>query len=80
MSMLRPLRRDLQTVGLACGRESLGELSAASLFLRAGALRILPIGEMLSGYMGEPHDGVYASSAVFAPGERHRGAGQEHDG
>jgi phenylacetate-coenzyme A ligase PaaK-like adenylate-forming protein len=58
LRFLRPLRHYLQTVGLACGRESLGELSR--LFFSAGVLRLMPLGEMLSGYMGEPHDGVYA--------------------
>jgi phenylacetate-coenzyme A ligase PaaK-like adenylate-forming protein len=58
LPVLRPLRHYLQTVGLSCGLESLGQLSDA--FFRAGALRVTPLGSMVSGYMGEPHDGVYA--------------------
>lgn len=56
--VLRPFRRFLQTAGLLCGRTSLGDLS--SILFHAGVLRIMPAGNMLSGYMGEPHDSVYA--------------------
>jgi phenylacetate-coenzyme A ligase PaaK-like adenylate-forming protein len=55
---LRPLRHYLQTVGLECPPESLHKLSRA--FFAAGALRITRVGAMVSGYTGEPHDGVYA--------------------
>lgn len=57
-STLRPLRKYLQTVGLACDLGSLAELSDA--FIRAGALRITQLGHMVgNNYVGEPHDGVY---------------------
>jgi phenylacetate-coenzyme A ligase PaaK-like adenylate-forming protein len=57
--VLRPLRRYLQTVGLASDLSGLAELSHT--FTCAGVLRITQIGGMAGGgYMGEPHDGVYA--------------------
>lgn len=55
---LRPVRGYLQTAGLACAQTDLAELSVT--LANAGVLRITPIGEMLSSYAGEPHDGVYA--------------------
>lgn len=55
---LRPMRMFLQTVGLECDSQSLRELTSA--FFSAGALRIMRAGCMLSGYLGEPHDGEYA--------------------
>ena len=56
---LRPLRKYLQTVGLACSRSSMVDLSQS--FATAGVSRIVPVGKMRGGgYMGEPHDGVYA--------------------
>ena len=59
LPVLRPLRRYLQTVGLACDLSSLVELSGA--FISAGATRTTQLGRMVGGsYMGEPHDGVYA--------------------
>ena len=59
LPVLRPLRKYLQTVGLASGLGSLAELSG--LFISAGALRTTQLGRMVGGsYMGEPHDGVYA--------------------
>ncbi len=59
LQVLRPLRKYLQTVGLASDLASLAELS--SLFICAGALRTTQLGRMVGGgYMGEPHDGVYA--------------------
>ena len=55
---LRPMRRWLQTAGLACPLPRLAELSTR--LLAAGASRIARIGEQLGGYIGAPHDGVYA--------------------
>ncbi len=55
---LRPLRTYLQTAGLACSMEELGELSTE--LVQAGVTRIKRPGHMLDGYPGEPHDGVYA--------------------
>ncbi len=54
----RPYRAYLQSVGLAATAGEVAELSP--LFFRAGATRIVPPGHMLDGYVGEPHDGVYA--------------------
>ncbi|MEV7416969.1 acyl-CoA reductase [Streptomyces sp. NPDC089919] len=58
MATLRPMRRYLQTAGLAAGRTDTAELAA--LVLAAGATRVTPLGGMTEGYAGEPHDGVYA--------------------
>ncbi|GAA2453959.1 acyl-CoA reductase [Streptomyces mauvecolor] len=58
ISTLRPMRRYLQTAGIAGSRTDIAELSAA--VLAAGATRVTPVGAMTSGYVGEPHDGVYA--------------------
>jgi phenylacetate-coenzyme A ligase PaaK-like adenylate-forming protein len=55
---LRPMRRYLQTAGLAAGRADTAVL--ARTVLAAGVTRITPLGAMLDGYAGEPHDGVYA--------------------
>ncbi|MEU7583486.1 acyl-CoA reductase [Streptomyces sp. NPDC041068] len=55
---LRPMRRYLQTVAVGGGRADIARLSRA--LLTAGALRVTPVGAMLDGYDGEPHDGVYA--------------------
>ncbi|MFD7162868.1 acyl-CoA reductase [Streptomyces violascens] len=58
IATLRPMRRYLQTAGIAGSRTDVAELSAA--VLAAGATRVTPVGAMTSGYVGEPHDGVYA--------------------
>lgn len=58
LEALRPLRRYLQTVGLACRREELAELSRC--LLCAGVTRVACPGAMLGSYPGEPHDGLYA--------------------
>ena len=58
LATLRPMRNYLQTAGLACGLSDLSQLSR--LLLGSGVTRIRRIGEMLGGYSGEPHDGVYA--------------------
>ncbi|MFF4948377.1 aldehyde dehydrogenase family protein [Streptomyces chattanoogensis] len=58
LAVLRPMRRYLQTAGVAGGRTDVAELS--HLVLAAGATRVTPLGAMPSGYSGEPHDGVYA--------------------
>ncbi|MGA5171240.1 MULTISPECIES: acyl-CoA reductase [Streptomyces] len=55
---LRPMRRYLQTMGLAGGRGDVAELSR--LALAAGVTRVTPLGSMHASYSGEPHDGVYA--------------------
>lgn len=56
--MLRPMRSYLQTVGVAAPMERFHEISES--FVRAGALRIVTINAMHSGFTGEAHDGVYA--------------------
>lgn len=58
MTTLRPMRRYLQTAGLAGSRSDIAELS--TLLLAAGVTRVTPVGAMTAGYPGEPHDGVYA--------------------
>ncbi|MET9961414.1 acyl-CoA reductase [Streptomyces sp. NPDC006326] len=58
IATLRPMRRYLQTAGIAGSRTDTAELSA--LVLAAGATRVTPVGAMTAGYAGEPHDGVYA--------------------
>ncbi|WP_394938153.1 acyl-CoA reductase [Psychromicrobium sp. YIM B11713] len=58
VATLRPMRRYLQTTGLAASRPDTAVLSRA--FFAAGVQRITLPGEMLGGYDGEPHDGVYA--------------------
>ncbi len=55
---LRPMRAYLQTLGLSSLREEESDLH--ELFIRAGVLRIAPVGMMQDSYLGEPHDGVYA--------------------
>ncbi|MGA5135397.1 acyl-CoA reductase [Streptomyces olivoreticuli] len=57
IAVLRPMRRYLQTAGLAAARTDVPEL-ADSLFT-AGALRITPVASMTDSYNGEPHDGLY---------------------
>ncbi|MEV6837194.1 acyl-CoA reductase [Streptomyces sp. NPDC051133] len=57
-STLRPMRRYLQTAAVAGGRADVAELSRA--LFAAGVTRVTPVGSMLDGYDGEPHDGVYA--------------------
>ncbi|MEY9997174.1 phenylacetate-coenzyme A ligase PaaK-like adenylate-forming protein [Streptomyces sp. V4I8] len=58
LATLRPMRRYLQTAGIAGSRTDIAELSR--LTLTAGATRVTPLGQMLGSYSGEPHDGVYA--------------------
>lgn len=58
ISVLRPFRSYLQSVGLACGREEIVVLS--NLLFAGGVNRITEPGLMMGGYTGEPHDGVYA--------------------
>ncbi|MFD3721820.1 acyl-CoA reductase [Streptomyces sp. NPDC058674] len=58
IATLRPMRRYLQTAGLAGGRTDIAELSRT--VLAAGVTRVTPVGAMLESYAGEPHDGVYA--------------------
>lgn len=58
ISVLRPFRSYLQSVGLACAGAEITELS--NLLLAGGVNRITEPGLMMGGYTGEPHDGVYA--------------------
>lgn len=58
ISVLRPFRSYLQSVGLACGRDEIAPLT--NLLLSGGVNRITEPGLMMGGYTGEPHDGVYA--------------------
>ncbi len=58
VATLRPMRRYLQTAGLAGSRNDIAELSRTAL--AAGVTRVTPVGAMLDSYTGEPHDGVYA--------------------
>lgn len=58
ISVLRPFRSYLQSVGLACGKEEIAQLS--KLLYAGGASRITEPGLMMGGYTGEPHDGVRA--------------------
>lgn len=60
ISVLRPFRSYLQSVGLACGKDEIASLS--KLLLAGGVNRITEPGLMMGGYTGEPHDGVYALS------------------
>ena len=55
---LRPIRRYLQTVGLAPGRGDTDMLTRS--LIAAGALRITAVGTMHDSYPGEPHDGEHA--------------------
>ncbi|MFF4444018.1 acyl-CoA reductase [Streptomyces sp. NPDC001502] len=58
IATLRPMRRYLQTAGLAGSATDIAELSRTAL--AAGVTRVTPVGAMLESYAGEPHDGVYA--------------------
>ncbi|WP_078903825.1 acyl-CoA reductase [Streptomyces xanthophaeus] len=58
VATLRPMRRYLQTAGLAGSPTDIAELSRTAL--AAGVTRVTPVGAMLDSYAGEPHDGVYA--------------------
>ncbi|MFI8389612.1 acyl-CoA reductase [Streptomyces sp. NPDC085540] len=58
IATLRPMRRYLQTAGIAGGPADIAELSRTAL--AAGVTRVTPVGAMLESYAGEPHDGVYA--------------------
>ncbi|MFE3558900.1 acyl-CoA reductase [Streptomyces sp. NPDC059193] len=58
VATLRPMRRYLQTAGIAGSTTDIAELSRTAL--AAGVTRITPVGAMLDSYTGEPHDGVYA--------------------
>ncbi|MFE3328963.1 aldehyde dehydrogenase family protein [Streptomyces sp. NPDC059176] len=55
---LRPMRRYLQTAAIGGCRADVAALSRA--VFAAGVTRVTPVGSMLDGYEGEPHDGVYA--------------------
>ncbi|MFG2848474.1 acyl-CoA reductase [Kitasatospora sp. NPDC048296] len=58
MTVLRPMRRYLQTAAIGGSRADIARLSQA--VVAAGVLRVTPVGGMLDSYHGEPHDGVYA--------------------
>lgn len=58
ITTLRPLRRYLQTAGVAASATDVAKLTR--LLTTAGVLRITPVGSMMASYEGEPHDGVYA--------------------
>ncbi|MEV8094511.1 acyl-CoA reductase [Kitasatospora sp. NPDC085879] len=58
MTVLRPMRRYLQTAAIGGSRADVARLSQA--VVAAGVLRVTPVGGMLDSYHGEPHDGVYA--------------------
>ncbi len=58
ISVLRPFRSYLQSVGLACGQSEIAELSR--LLFAGGVNRVTEPGLMMGGYTGEPHDGVRA--------------------
>ncbi len=58
ISQLRPLKMYLQTAGVAAKNCEIEALTR-DLFL-SGVQRVRAIGEMTEGYIGEPHDGVYA--------------------
>lgn len=58
IATLRPMRRYLQTAGIAGSTADIAELSRTAL--AAGVTRVTPVGAMLASYAGEPHDGVYA--------------------
>ncbi|MGW6575329.1 acyl-CoA reductase [Streptomyces sp. NPDC054945] len=58
IATLRPMRRYLQTAGIAGSATDIAELSRTAL--AAGVTRVTPVGAMQASYAGEPHDGVYA--------------------
>jgi len=58
ISVLRPFRSYLQSVGLACTKDEITSLSG--ILLSGGVNRITQPGLMMGGYTGEPHDGIYA--------------------
>ncbi|MFK0292440.1 acyl-CoA reductase [Streptomyces sp. NPDC090442] len=58
VATLRPMRRYLQTAGVGGHRADIAQLSRT--LITAGVDRVTPLGAMLDGYHGEPHDGVYA--------------------
>ncbi|MEU9237518.1 acyl-CoA reductase [Streptomyces subrutilus] len=58
VATLRPMRRYLQTAGIAGNPADIAELSRTAL--AAGVTRVTPVGAMPDSYTGEPHDGVYA--------------------
>lgn len=58
ISVLRPMRKYLQTAGVACEASDVHLL--AQHLRAAGVERVRRVGEMLASYSGEPHDGVYA--------------------
>ncbi|MDD2449686.1 MAG: acyl-CoA reductase [Sulfurimonas sp.] len=58
ISVLHPMKSYLQTAALVAPRERVVELSRR--LFGAGCLRIREAGHMHDGYIGEPHDGVYA--------------------
>jgi phenylacetate-CoA ligase len=55
---LRVWRSRLQSCGLAADDHD--QIALSQILLAAGVGRIAPLGAMHDGYLGEPHDGVYA--------------------
>jgi hypothetical protein len=60
LSVLRPYKNHLQTVGLLCGEDEREEL-ARTLF-KTGVVRVCPGEKMSETYPGAPHDGEYPLS------------------
>jgi len=60
---LHPMKRYLQTVALVAPRERI--LPFSRKLFGAGCLRVRQAGQMHGGYVGEPHDGVYALPALM---------------
>ncbi len=58
VSVIRPYKKYLQTIGLAAGASEIEGLMQA--FFQAGIQRIRTIGAMTDSYIGEPHDGIFA--------------------
>jgi len=58
ISTLHPMKSYLQTAALIAPKQRVFKLSR--LLFGAGCLRIREAGHMHDGYIGEPHDGVYA--------------------
>ncbi|WP_018691815.1 acyl-CoA reductase [Algicola sagamiensis] len=61
VTVLKPFRAYLQTVGLVCQLDSFSNISQR--MLAAGVTRVNAVGQMQEAYMGAPHDGRYALRA-----------------
>lgn len=58
LSVLRPYKNHLQTVGLLCSASEKQEL--ADMLMKTGVVRVTDGGHMSSMYCGAPHDGEYS--------------------